>query len=235
MIVRIVLLLFISAASGICYLAGMTRLMSSLLIGFAVMVSTFFGILFVVPESRELWFPVYGEGASWPFFLLALILIVIIGLLLRGKERKIREEQVTADHYKYFIGAFLANILSVYLPSLLWFPSDEKRESLDASSLGLYVLSGTCLYLLGTIISLYLFYLASKGTAEKYPDLMRRIVLAVFSGFHFDKMPAFVAFLLIYSPETRIIYPTFAALALAAYIPVAVFLLILSWQSEKIE
>ena len=83
------------------------------------------------------------------------------------------------------------------------------------------------------MISLYLFYKASKGSADKYPDLMRRVVLALFGIFQFDKMPAFVAFLMIYSPESKIIYPSIAALALSAYIPVSYFLLKLSWQSEK--
>lgn len=236
MIIRILLVVFISAASAICYLAGYARLMSGLLIGFGSLISLFFGILFVIPEeSRELWFPIYGEGAGWPFFLLALLLAGIAGLLFSKKEERPPQESFSGLHVQYFFGGFFTQLLSVFLPALLWFPSDDKRLSLDAATLGMHVFAGTCLYLLGTVAALYLFYKASKGVAPSYPDLMRRIVLALFSVVHFDKMPAFVAFLLIYSPETRIIYPLIAALAMSAYIPVGFFLLKLSWQSEKAE
>ncbi len=233
MIIRIILALFISGASGICYLAGIARLMSGLLIGFGSLVCIFFGIIFIVPEeNRQLWFPVYGEGSAWPFFLLALVLAGTVALLFIKKKEVVESETVSSIHFQYVIGAFFAYILSVFLPSLLWFPSEEKRKQLDPETLGIYIFSGTCLYLLGTIASLYLFYKASKGAAENYPDLMRRVVLALFGIFQFDKMPAFVAFLMIYSPEAKIIYPSIAALALTAYIPVSYLLVKLSWQSE---
>lgn len=230
------MVLFVSGASAVCYLAGYIRLMSALLIGFGSLASAFFGIIFVVPEqNRQLWFPVYGEGAAWPFFLLALILAGFAGLLFTGRKERIEEETVSSLHFQFFVGGFLAYILSVFLPALLWFPSDEKRLSTDPGTLGIYVFSGTCLYLIGTVAALFLFYKASKGVAPDYPDLMRKIVLALFSMLHLDKIPAFVAFLLIYSPETRIIYPSIAALALSAYIPVSIFLLKVSRQSEGAE
>ncbi len=236
MIIRIILVLFVSGASAISYMAGYARVMSGLLIGFGALASVFFGILFVVPQqNRQLWFPIYGEGAAWPFFLLALILAGITALLFSGRKESVEEETVSSHHFQYFIGGFFAYILSVFLPALLWFPSDEKRLSMDSGTLGMYVFAGTCLYLIGTMAALFLFYKASKGVAPDYPDLMRKIILALFSMLHFDKIPAFVAFLLIYSPETRIIYPSIAALALSAYIPVSFFLLKLSWQSERVE
>lgn len=236
MIIRIVLVLFISGASGICYLAGFARLMSALLIGFGALASTFFGILFIVPEeNRELWFPVYGDGAAWPFFLLALILLGIVLLVLGKRREHAVKETVNALHLQYVIGGFFAYLFSVFIPALLWFPSDEKRLSLDSSALGLQVFYGTCVYLVGTVAALYLFYKASKGVINNYPDMMRRVVLALFAVLQFDKMPAFIAFLLIYSPETQIIYPSIAAFALAAYIPVSIFLLKLSWQTEAVD
>ncbi len=236
MIIRIILVLFVSGASAISYMAGYARVMSGLLIGFGALASVFFGILFVVPQqNRQLWFPIYGDGAAWPFFLLALILAGIAVLLFSGRKESVEEETVSSHHFQYFIGGFFAYILSVFLPALLWFPSDEKRLSMDSGTLGMYVFAGTCLYLIGTMAALFLFYKASKGVAPDYPDLMRKIILALFSMLHFDKIPAFVAFLLIYSPETRIIYPSIAALALSAYIPVSFFLLKLSWQSERAE
>jgi len=234
MIIRIILAVFISGASGICYLAGLTRLMSALLVGFGSLASFFFGILFMVSaEQRELWFPIYGQGTSWPFFLLSAILAVIVILFFVKKSEPIEEENVSSAHFKYFLGAFFGYLLSIFLPALLWFPSDEKRISLDASVLGTHMFWGTCFYLLGTVVSLYFFYRASRGGTAQYPDLMRRVVPAIFSVIHFDKIPIFIAFLLVYSPETRIIYPLIAALALSAYIPIGVFLLKLSWQSGE--
>ncbi|MEE4243358.1 MAG: hypothetical protein V2I36_17985 [Desulfopila sp.] len=236
MIVRIFLILFISGASAVCYLAGYVRLMSGLLLGFASLVSVFFGALFVVPEeNRELWFPVYGDGAAWPFFLLALLLVAIAALLFNKRQVNAPAEILSSVHYKYGIGAFVTSLLSVFLPVVFWFPSDDKRLSIDSSALGEGVLLGTCIYLIGTILSLFLFYRASKGGKPNNPDFMRRVVLALFSMLHFDKLPAFVAFLLIYSPETQIIYPSIAALALAAYIPVGLFLLKISSQCQRME
>lgn len=233
MIIRIILALFISLASGISYLAGYVRLMSGLLAGFGVLVSAFFGILFVVPaESRDLWFPVYGQGSGWPFFLLAGILAIITALIFTRRRVRVTPELVSSIHFQYLVGGVLSYLLTVYLPTLLWFPSEERRLGMDADSLGQYVFAGTCLYIIGTIVSLYLFYLASRGGAPNYPDVMRRLVLAVFSVFHLDKVPALVAFLMIYSPETNMIYPGLAAFALSAYIPITLFLLKLSWQSD---
>ena len=52
---------------------------------------------------------------------------------------------------------------------------------------------------------------------------MRKFVLALFSVLHLDKMPALVSYLLIYSPETHVVFPGLAALALAGYIPLGFF------------
>ena len=234
MILRIIFVIFVSGASGICYLAGFTRIMSSLLIGFGMLAATFFGVIFVLPEtSRELWFPIYGDGAAWPFFVLAFILAIMTGLVLTKRKEDVPAETLSSMHLQYTAAGFFTYLLSVLLSAFLWFPSDEKRLNLDPSTLGMYLFWGTCLYLVGTMVALFLFYRASKAAAENYPDLMRRVILALFAVLQFDKMPAFIAYLLIYSPETRIIYPTMAAFALAAYIPVGFFLLKLSWQSES--
>lgn len=234
MVIRLILAIFVSGASGVCYLAGLVRLMSALLVAFGSLSAVFFGILFVVPESsRELWFPVYGGGHAWPFFSLALVLAAISALIVTSRREEVAAERVSSLHFQFLIGGFLAYLLNVFIASYFWFPSDVRRLEVDESTLGLYVFGGTCLYLGGTIISLYLFYKASKGGTGAHPDLMRRLVLTVFSVVHFDKFPALMAFLLIYSPETKVIYPAPAALALACYIPVALFLLKLSWQSEK--
>jgi len=236
MIIRVLLVLFISGGSGICYLAGFARLMSALLIGFGALASIFFGIIFVVPEeNRKLWFPVYGDGAAWPFFLLALILAGIVALALSKRRENVPPETVSAMHLQYAIGGFFAYLFSLFLPTLLWFPSDERRLSLDSATLGLHVFYGTCLYIVGTVAALYLFYKASKGVISNYPDFMRRVILAGFAILQFDKMPAFIAFLLIYSPETQIIYPSIAVFALSAYIPVSLFLVKLSWQSAPVD
>ena len=62
---------------------------------------------------------------------------------------------------------------------------------------------------------------------------MRRFVLGLFTFFQFDKLPVLVAYLLIYSPETEVIFPNIAALALASYIPVGIFLLKTTWDTTK--
>lgn len=234
MILRIIMIVLVSGASGVCYLAGFARLTSALLIGFGALAAVFFGIIFVVPEkTRDLWFPVYGDGAAWPFFVLAVVLLSIAFLVLSRRSEQGPREKVSSMHLQYIIGGFFAYLFSIFLPTFFWFPSDEKRMALDSSALGMQVFYGTCLYLIGTVVALYLFYQASKGVMDNYPDLMRRVVLTVFALLQFDKVPAFIAFLMIYSPETQIIYPSLAALSLSAYIPVSLFLLKLSWQSER--
>ena len=62
---------------------------------------------------------------------------------------------------------------------------------------------------------------------------MSRFVPALFSVFHLDKVPALVAYLLVYSAEPQLVFPKIAALALAAYIPVAFFLIKICFTVEK--
>lgn len=80
-----------------------------------------------------------------------------------------------------------------------------------------------------------MLYLASKGMTENRPDMMRRFVPALFAFCHLDKMPALVAYLLIYSPETHVVFPKIAALALAGYIPIAIFLAKICFESRNLE
>lgn len=233
MIIRIILILFTSLASGVCYLAGYARLTSSLLVGFGSLVSFFFGVLFLLPEEqRNLWFPVYGTSAVWPYMVIGGILAFIAYRILVQKWEKSEDEPFSSDHLQYLAGGALAYIFTIFIASYFWFPSDERRLEATEPSLLLFVYIGTGIYLAGTLCSLFLLYKASRGVAKDYPDMMRKIVLAVFAVFHFDKFPPFIAFLLIYSPETQIIYPHAAALALAAYIPVSLFLAKLSRKIE---
>ena len=82
MVVRIVIALFISLVSGACYLSGLTRLISALLITFGVICGLFFGLVFLLPPGSErITFAVNAEGESWPFFLVSLILIGMIAYL----------------------------------------------------------------------------------------------------------------------------------------------------------
>jgi len=225
MIIRIVLAGFSSIVSGVCYLSGLMRVMSGLLLMFGVLASLFFGIIFMLPASNDrLWFPIYGHGASWPFFLLALILAALIGWLFLKKTDAADEDSVSGSHFKFLGAGLFSYICALFLPAFLWFPSDERRLSAEVSALGVEVFIGVCLYLVGSCLALYLLYRASRGTTSNHPDLMRRFVPALFSVCQLDKMPALVAYLLIYSPETHIIFPKIAALALAAYIPIGIFL-----------
>ncbi len=225
MIIRIVLAGFSSIVSGVCYLSGLMRVMSGLLLGFGVLAALFFGIIFVLPASNDrLWFPIYGHGASWPYFLLALILVALIGWLFLKKSDPAGDDSVSSSHFKFLGAGIFTYICALFLPAFLWFPSEERRLAAEMSTLGVQVFIGVCLYLVGSCLALYLLYRASRGTTSNHPDLMRRFVPALFSFCHLDKMPALVAYLLIYSPQTHVIFPKVAALALAAYIPIGIFL-----------
>ena len=226
MIVRIILAGFSSVVSGVCYLSGLMRIMSGLLLGFGILAGLFFGIIFLLPANDDrLWFPIYGNGSSLPFFLVAASLAGLIGLLFFGRFTPADEEQATSSHYKYLGAGLLTYLCALFLPAFLWFPSDESRIASEVSILEMKVFAGVCLYLAGSALALFFLYRASRGTAPNHPDLMRRFVAALFSVCHLDKVPALVAYLLIFSPETHVIFPTSAALALAGYVPIGVFLI----------
>ncbi len=226
MVVRILIAGFASFVAGLSYLTGLARMMTGLLLGFSAFCSFFFGVLFVLPiDADRAFFPVYKQVPAWPYFLIGVILAAITVALFMLKTRPVNEEQVSAVHFKYLLGGIGGYLSSLFLSSIFWFPSDARRLSADPASLTRDVLIGTGLFLVGVAISCYLFYLASKGSSEKHPDLMRRFVLAFFTFFQFDKMPVLVAYLLIYSPETEVGFANIAALALVSSIPVALFLL----------
>lgn len=235
MIIRISIAAFVSLVSGFCYLSGMIRLISGLLLGIGFFASLIFGIIFILPDNQDrLWFPIYGGGASWPFFLLAVCLALLITYLFLKKPTPAERERLAATHVKFLAGGLFLYLCSLFAPAFLWFPSEEKRLAVEAGSLGIDVLIGVCIYLAGTGGALFLLYRATKGATEDNPDLMRRFVLALFSVFHLDKMPALVAYLLIYSPETYVIFPKIAALALAAYILVGIFFIKVSSESHSV-
>ncbi len=206
--------------------------MSALLILLGALASALFGVLFVVPEtSSELWFPVYGDEAGWPYFLLATLLFAmsVYTVFSKWKDNPGYEgEQVSSLHVQNLFGGVLAYVMFIFIASYFWFPSEARKALYDEATLENYVLFGTILFLAGEIAALYLFYLASKGGLPRYPDMMRRVVLALFTFLHLDKAPVFVAFLLVYSPETQVIYPEAAFLAMTGYLPVSVFLFWLS-------
>ncbi|MFW2368432.1 MAG: hypothetical protein ACN4GW_18605 [Desulforhopalus sp.] len=226
MIVRLLIAGFASLVAGFSYLTGLARLMTGLLLGFGAFSSFFFGILFVLPvDAERLLFPIYEKVPPWPYFVLGLLLTGLTLALFLLNVKPAKEEQVSALHFRYMVGGIGGYLSSLFLSSIYWFPSDARRLSAEESSLTLEVLFGTSLFLVGVSISCYLFYRASRGTTERNPDLMRRFVLGFFALFQLDKMPLLVAYLLIYSPETQVIFPNIAALALASYLPVSIFLL----------
>ncbi|THB75062.1 MAG: hypothetical protein D6B25_12555 [Desulfobulbaceae bacterium] len=217
--------LFVSFVSGFCFLTGLMKLMSGLLLSFGVIAAVFFGVVFLLPGNDErLWFPIYGDGAAWPFFLLALVLVGVIIWLFKRAALEPEPESFSNLHTRALGWGGLIYLAALFLPAFLWFPSEAKRLVVDDTRLGIEVFIGVLLYIGGTIGALYFFYKASKGGTAKHPDMMRRFVLALFSALHLDKMPALVAYLLIYSPETGVVFPKVAALALAAYIPIGFFL-----------
>lgn len=234
MIVRILIAGFASFVSGLSYLSGLTRLMTALLVGFGALSSLFFGGLFLLPVDQErLVFPIYEKVPAWPYFVLAIVLLSLLVALFLVKAKPAAPEQVSSAHFKYLVAAIGGYLTSVFFSSIYWFPSDETRRGADAATLSTQVLIGTVIFLLGICGSCYLFYKASKGNSEDNPDLMRRFVLAFFTFIQLDKVPLLVAYLLIYAPDTGVIFPNIAALALSAYIPVAVFLIKTTWDSHN--
>lgn len=237
MIVRIVIALFISLVSGVCYMAGLTRLMSALLIFFGVISALFFGILFLLPPgSDKLSFAVTAHGESWPFFLLALILAVMIGYLFLKKDdgtEPAAYEPLGPPHLRFLAGGIVLYFCSLFLPVLLWFPSEKMTATTSAARLEIMLLVGVLIFIAGVSGALYLIYRSTRGGTPDNPTLMKRFVPALFSVFHFDKIPALAAYLLIYSSQPQLVFPKIGALALAAYIPVAVFLIAISFSADR--
>lgn len=236
MIVRILIAGFASLVSGLSYLTGLARLMTALLVGFGAVSSLFLGGLFLLPvDGDRLVFPIHEPVPAWPYFVVGVVLLGMVAGLFLLKVKKAASEEASSVHFKYLIGGIGGYLTSLFLSSIYWFPSDETRLTADASALSTEVLIGTIMFLLGISGSCYLFYMASKGNSDANPDLMRRFVLAFFTFFQFDKVPLLVAYLLIYAPDTGVIFPNIAALALSAYIPVAAFLIKATWDSDRSE
>lgn len=226
MIIRILIAGFASSVTGMSYLVGLARLTTALLLGFGSLVAFVFGLLFLLPpEEGRLWFPLYGEAPPWPFFIIGVLLVGAVVLVFRQKSDFEVVEEVSGDHFKFLLGGIGGYLLSFFTAVYFWFPSEARKLAADESDLAVGALVGTSVFFLGLTVSLYLLYRASLGSSPERPDLMRRFVLALFAFLQFDKLPALAAYLLVYSPETPVIFPHMAAFALAAYIPVALFLL----------
>ena len=236
MIVRILIAGFASLVSGLSYLTGLGRLMTALLVGFGAFSSLFLGGLFLLPVDRErLVFPIYEKVPAYPYFILGFVLLGMVAVLFFAKLKQAQSEDASSVHFKYLLGGIGGYLTSLFLSSIYWFPSDERRLAADASALSTEVLIGTLIFLLGISGSCFLFYKASRGNSDENPDLMRRFVLAFFTVFQFDKVPLLVAYLLIYAPETGVIFPNIAALALSAYIPVSAFLIKATLDSRGVD
>ena len=234
MIVRIFVAVFTSLVGGLSYLTGLAKLMTAFLLGFGAVASFLLGVLFVLPvDANRLFFPIYEKVPAWPYFLIGVALAGMIPPLFLLKTKPAITEEVSAVHFKYLFGAVVGYLVSLFASSVYWFPSEVVRRSADTSALASEVLFGTSLFLVGVTLSCGLFYRASKGCSVRHPDLMRRFVLGLFAFFQLDKMPLLVAYLLIYSPETGIIFPHLAALALSSYIPVGIFLLRTTLDSQE--
>lgn len=233
MIVRIFVAVFASLVGGLSYLTGLAKLMTAFLLGFGAVCSLLLGVLFTLPVNADrLFLPIYERVPAWPYFVIGVILAGMVAVLFLAKAKPAEAEEVSVVHFKYLFGAVVGYLVSMFASSVYWFPSDAVRRSADTAALTSEVLFGTTLFLVGVAISCGLFYRASKGSSERHPDLMRRFVLGLFAFFQLDKMPLLVAYLLIYSPETEVIFPHIAALALSSYIPVGLFLLMTTRDSR---
>jgi hypothetical protein len=236
MIVRIFIAVFTSLVGGLAYITGLARLMTAFLLGFSAFCAIGLGVIFSLPEKSKgyLFFPVFEKAQAWPYFAVGVVLLLMIAPLFLLKSRPAPAVEVSATHYKTFVAAIATYLVSLFGSSVYWFPSDALRRSADAATLGSEVLVGTCLFLGGVTLSCYLFHRASRGGSERHPDLMRRFVLGFFAFFQMDKVPVLVTYLLIYSPETGVIFPHLAALALAAAIPIGIFLVKTTLDSQEL-
>lgn len=226
MFLRILLLPFVSIVTGFCYLMGLARVMTGLLLGFSSCSAVFWGVVFSLPMNADrLWLPVYERVPAWPYFLLALLLFGLIVIHFFKRHISARPEAVTSRHVKYLLGGLACYAVSMFVSSIYWFPADAYRLSADPQQLKYEVLFGAVMFIAGITVSCWLFWRASMGGTDKQPDLMRRLVLAVFALFQLDKMPLLVTYLLVYAPQTGIIFPHIAVLALSATIPIGFFLL----------
>lgn len=226
MIIRIFIAIFASTVAGLSYLAGLGRLMSSLLIGFGALSSFFLAVLFILPvDSKRAFFPVYAAAPWWPYVLIGLILLLMIPAIYLLPPRHGKDQQVALVHFKYLLAGIGGYLASLFVASAFWFPSDEKMSQISSSALQVELIIGTVLFLIGICVSCYFFYMASRGVSVRHPDLMRRFVLGFFTLCQFDKMPLLVTYLLMYSPESQVNFPHIAAFGLASYVPVCLFLL----------
>lgn len=180
-------------------------------------------------DSERLVFPIYNPVPAWPYLLIGGVLVVMVVTLYLMPTKAAESEEVSGKHFQYLLMGIAGYLSSLFISSFYWFPPEARRVSGSISVLSVEVLLGASLFLLGVSISCYFFYLASKGNSERHPDLMRRFVLGLFSFLQFDKMPLLVTYLLIYSPETQVIFPNIAGFALASYIPVGLLL----WKTTR--
>ncbi len=225
MIIRIFIAGFTSLVGGISYLSGLNRLMNALLLGFGSLMAFFFGTVFFLPSGEDiLGFPVQSTADGVPFYGLALLLAAIALILLLKPARPGKREMLQAKHGRFLAGGVAGCLASIFLPVVLWFPSNARRLAADETVLGYQVLAGVCFFLLVLSTGLYFLYRSTRGETEQQRNVMQRFVLAIFAVLQLDKIPALIAYLLVYSPETQVIFPGLAALALAGYLPVALFL-----------
>ncbi len=227
MIIRILIAVFASSVAGLSYLAGLGRLMSSLLIGFGALASFFLAVLFFLPvDSERVFFPVLTAVPWWPYVLIGVILLAMIPAIYLFPPWRSKDQQVSQVHFKYLVAGIGGYLASLFIASVYWFPSDEKMSLISPAALRVELVIGTVFFIIGICISSYFFYLSTRGVSERHPDLMRRFVLSFFTFFQFDKIPLLVTYLLMYSPESQVQFPQIAAFALASYIPVGLFLLV---------
>ncbi len=226
MIVRIFIVTFASVGAGLSYLTGFGKLMTLILLGFASLASAIIGVMLTAGgDSTRMMLPGYEKIAAWPYFFMALIMIGMVAVLFFYRSRQVVSEPVERRHFKYLIWGGLGFLGSLLLAGYCCFPAVEKQAGGWDSSHAWQVVSGTLVYLAGIWGSCYSFYLASRGSSEENPDMMRRFVLASFTFLQLDKLPLLITYLLIYSPESIEAFSYAGALALTSYIPVGLLLL----------
>lgn len=228
MVVRIVIAVFASCVGGFGYLAGLIRLTSGLLLGLGALSSYFFALLFwLSPGTEQTLFPLSVSQPPLPYLLLGIILSVLVYILFAKPRAPSSPEEAGGSHFTSLLWGMIGYIATLFVSALFWFPSDDFAG--DPLHSGWMSLGGTVVFLAGISLSCLYLYRSTRGGTARHPDLMRRFVLALFAFFQLDKVPLVATYLLISDGREGSIFMASAALALAGYLPVAVFLLRATW------
>ena len=90
---------------------------------------------YVPVDSDRLLFPISRSAPSWPYLLLGLVLAGLVVVLFLYRPRPLPSEPVGMQHFKFLFWGVAGYLVSLFIPSVLWFPSDKSRMVVDSGIL----------------------------------------------------------------------------------------------------